>query len=98
MADGTASTPVDGYDVPYTKTVSVTPYMQVSELKGAEQYPWESQTMLVSFLGMLAGLAASMGWAQLTAEQIGIIGMFLFALVGALRKWSNGEKIVMKKV
>jgi len=62
-----------------------------------EQFPWESQTMLIAFLGTVASLAASVGMIELTAQQIAAIGIILFPLIGALRKWSNGEKIVMKK-
>jgi hypothetical protein len=62
-----------------------------------EQFPWESQTMLIAFLGTVASLAASFGMIELSAQQIATIGMILFPLIGALRKWSNGEKIVMKK-
>lgn len=63
-----------------------------------EQYPWESQTMLIAFLGTAASLAASFGLVQLTAEQISALGVMLFPLIAALRKWSGGEKIVLKKV
>lgn len=63
-----------------------------------EQYPWESQTMLIAFLGTAASLATSFGLIQLTTEQIAALGVILFPLIGALRKWSGGEKIVLKKV
>ncbi len=62
-----------------------------------EQYPWESQTMLIAFLGTMASLAASFGLIQLSVEQIAAIGTVLFPMIAALRKWSGGEKIVMKK-
>ena len=54
--------------------------------------------MLIAFLGTAASLAASFGLIQLTTEQIAALGVILFPLIGALRKWSGGEKIVMKKV
>jgi hypothetical protein len=63
-----------------------------------EQFPWESQTMLIAFLGTAASLAASFGMVELTTQQISAIGIILFPLIGALRKWSNGEKIVLKKI
>jgi hypothetical protein len=63
-----------------------------------EQYPWESQTMLIAFLGTAASLAASFGLVQLTTEQISALGVMLFPLIAALRKWSGGEKIVLTKV
>jgi|GEM_PF-3288426 hypothetical protein len=65
--------------------------------KTVEQYPWESQIALVAFLGTLASLAAMMGFVSLTTEQIAALGVVLFPLIVALRKWSNGEKIVLRK-
>jgi len=62
-----------------------------------EQYPWESQTMLIAFLGTLGSLLASLGVVQLTAEQISALGVLLFPLIAALRVWSGGEKIVLRK-
>lgn len=53
--------------------------------------------MLIAFLGTVFSLAASFGWVQLTTEQIAAIGTVAFPLIAALRKWSSGEKIVMKK-
>jgi hypothetical protein len=54
--------------------------------------------MLIAFLGTAASLIASFGWVQLTTEQIAAIGVVAFPLIAALRKWSGGEKIVLKKV
>ena len=62
-----------------------------------EQYPWESQIALVAFLGTLASLAAMLGFVSLSAEQISALGVVIFPLIVALRKWSNGEKIVLRK-
>jgi hypothetical protein len=53
--------------------------------------------MLIAFLGTMASLAASFGLIQLSVEQIAAIGTVLFPMIAALRKWSGGEKIVMKK-
>lgn len=62
-----------------------------------EQYPWESQIALVAFLGTLASLATMFGFVSLTPEQIAALGVVIFPLIVALRKWSNGEKIVLRK-
>jgi hypothetical protein len=62
-----------------------------------EQYPWESQLALLGFLGTLGSLAAALGYVQLTAEQIAALSAIMWPLVVALRKWSGGEKIVLKK-
>ncbi|OPY54717.1 MAG: hypothetical protein A4E48_00296 [Methanosaeta sp. PtaU1.Bin060] len=62
-----------------------------------EQYPWESQTMLIAFLGTLASLAAMCGFVVPTTEQIAALGIVLFPLIAAIRKWSRGEKIVLRK-
>lgn len=69
----------------------------MTDTKTVEQYPWESQIALVAFLGTLASLAAMMGFVSLTTEQIAALGVVLFPLIVALRKWSNGEKIVLRK-
>lgn len=62
-----------------------------------EQYPWESQIALVAFLGTLASLATMLGFVSLSVEQISALGVVIFPLIVALRKWSNGEKIVLRK-
>ena len=62
-----------------------------------EQYPWESQIALVAFLGTLASLVAMLGFVSLSVEQISALGVVIFPLIVALRKWSNGEKIVLRK-
>ena len=62
-----------------------------------EQYPWESQIALVAFLGTLASLVAMLGFVGLSVEQIAALGVVIFPLIVALRKWSNGEKIVLRK-
>ena len=63
----------------------------------AEQYPWESQTQLVVLIGTLASLASAFGLVHLTIEQVAAIGALLVPLIGALRTWSKGEKIVLRK-
>ena len=62
-----------------------------------EQYPWESQIALVAFLGTVASLVAMLGFVSLSVEQIAALGVVIFPLIVALRKWSNGEKIVLRK-
>ena len=38
-----------------------------------------------------------LGFVSLSVEQIAALGVVLFPLIVALRKWSNGEKIVLRK-
>lgn len=59
--------------------------------------PWQSQTELIAVLGTTASFAQMFGYVALTPEQIGMIGAGLFTLIGLVRTWSNGEKIVLKK-
>lgn len=69
----------------------------MTDTKTVEQYPWESQIALVAFLGTLASLVAMLGFVSLSVEQIAALGVVIFPLIVALRKWSNGEKIVLRK-
>jgi DMSO reductase anchor subunit len=62
-----------------------------------EQFPWESQITLAAFLGTLASVASLLGYVQLDTEQISAMAAVLFPLIVALRKWSGGEKIVLRK-
>ena len=62
-----------------------------------EKFPWESVTELTAFVGVLASLIASFGYAALTPEQVGGISTVLFVLVMLARKYGSGGQIVLTK-
>jgi len=62
-----------------------------------DKFPWESATELTAFIGVVASLVASFGYAALTTEQVGAISTILFVLVMLARKYGSGGAIVLTK-